>query len=932
MKKTLLMPIILAAVTSISSFALDCNSIGEVKTYNGHYYAKTNQRTTFDAIRVSAMNDNGYLAIPNSEAENNFIQSMVGGNTESWIGIYDPNYSSNYCYDNAACSFDDLRFRDVKGQGITYKNWGIHQPNNFVEVNDLKEGVAEVNPLGENWVTMDGNTGKWFDVGNHKDSNQNPRKHIAVVEFDTKPICFLEDDGPSEVDFQERVCNTQVFDDNVANASNGVEANCLFDINGKEYCPQGLADAASYWAYIDGTALTNTATVTDFAQGESKEFTSSVRDFANSTSTRNSGTVIDYDKGNYHEYTGVVTDWASTITTENTATPIILGTWTYDWWNCDSCGTMPKTYLVNLIRAAGGSGPYSGAGVLNDSSKTVRLGINSTYIDIAPNQVAVVTYKRIGNASTGQYQSSGGKPMIHLMANLACNNWATQAATKDYPAHTYCADKGSNTNMSCPSGYTKKMNASGQYYCYYNVTTCPDSYQNTGSGCKKDINYKYYSYGCEEGYEVVNRGFTSFTKTDPDTSAVNWITLDDAVNDINPPAANCSRILNYNFYTYGCETGYVPISAGLTSCPRTDTSTSGVNSTLASDCNSPTPPAANCYKDISYKHYTYSCPAGYTIANYGLATCPKTDPNFAINNENSLNDSCNEAVAPIGNCSKNIEYAFYEYVCTGANNQFNEAYAAVSGGMTSCDRTDADLVNTNAELGNNCNDSVAPANNCRTTEYTCNSEIREPVFIDNKWQCSPYPCYGNENMEDLSQNVGSLDKDNNGWQEDGKCSGTIYIFNGKANECRSSDKFFGLAGGGCCKDDKYALGLLSCNAEEKELQIKKEGKKCHEVGEYCSKKISLGFAKICVRESKSYCCFSSTLARIIGEQGREQLTDIDWGTPENPNCRGFTVEEFQRLDLSQMDLTEFTESIELPDVVSKQETIVNKINAHVNLL
>ena len=74
------------------------------------------------------------------------------------------------------------------------------------------------------------------------------------------------------------------------------------------------------------------------------------------------------------------------------------------------------------------------------------------------------------------------------------------------------------------------------------------------------------------------------------------------------------------------------------------------------------------------------------------------------------------------------------------------------------------------------------------------------------------------------------------------------------------------------------------------------------------------------------CCFNSTLGRIIAEQGRNQLTDIDWGVASNPNCRGFTVEEFQRLDLSQMDLSEFTNSIQLPNVENKQTAIIDKIN------
>ena len=46
----------------------------------------------------------------------------------------------------------------------------------------------------------------------------------------------------------------------------------------------------------------------------------------------------------------------------------------------------------------------------------------------------------------------------------------------------------------------------------------------------------------------------------------------------------------------------------------------------------------------------------------------------------------------------------------------------------------------------------------------------------------------------------------------------------------------------------------------------------------------------------------------------------------------YAVEEFQRLDLSQMDLSEFTNSIQLPDVTNKQTAIIDKINSHINLI
>ena len=129
--------LILIAFSFTYLFAIDCNSMSSVSTFNGHYYAKTNSRTSFDTIRVSAQNDKGYLAIPDSKEENEFIKTLVGGNTEAWIGIFDPNYAKNYCYDNASCFFDDARFRNVKSQVLTYKNWASYEPNNFLENTDI---------------------------------------------------------------------------------------------------------------------------------------------------------------------------------------------------------------------------------------------------------------------------------------------------------------------------------------------------------------------------------------------------------------------------------------------------------------------------------------------------------------------------------------------------------------------------------------------------------------------------------------------------------------------------------------------------------------------------------------------------------------------------------------------------------------------------
>ena len=125
--------------------------------------------------------------------------------------------------------------------------------------------------------------------------------------------------------------------------------------------------------------------------------------------------------------------------------------------------------------------------------------------------------------------------------------------------------------------------------------------------------------------------------------------------------------------------------------------------------------------------------------------------------------------------------------------------------------------------------------------------------------------------------------------------------------------------------------LFGSGCDEKDLQTGSQvaGKDCHYVGDYCELKWPLAG---CVQKAKSYCCFNSKMARIIHEQGRPQLQAFQpngaWGVPELPNCRGFTPEEFQGLDFSRIDLSEYFADLQ-KDLAAKiqgsQATIMQNI-------
>ena len=120
--------------------------------------------------------------------------------------------------------------------------------------------------------------------------------------------------------------------------------------------------------------------------------------------------------------------------------------------------------------------------------------------------------------------------------------------------------------------------------------------------------------------------------------------------------------------------------------------------------------------------------------------------------------------------------------------------------------------------------------------------------------------------------------------------------------------------------------LQGCDQEDMEVGMLRGSGMCHEVGSYCTASV-LG---ICLQRAKGHCCFNTKLGRIIQEQGRPQLKSFNargWGTPKNPYCRGFTAEEFQALDFSKMDLSEYYAEIETRAQTQIQTDMKGKIDA-----
>jgi conjugal transfer mating pair stabilization protein TraN len=155
----------------------------------------------------------------------------------------------------------------------------------------------------------------------------------------------------------------------------------------------------------------------------------------------------------------------------------------------------------------------------------------------------------------------------------------------------------------------------------------------------------------------------------------------------------------------------------------------------------------------------------------------------------------------------------------------------------------------------------------------------------------------------------------------------LFVFKGNSNSCKRQIVNFK----DCCGSGKgwgKSLGLVSCSAEEKLLATSRSKKLCHQIGTFCSKKI-LGQ---CVTKETSFCCFPTKMAKIFHEQGRTQL-GIGWGSPEHPECRGFTIQELSKIDFSKLDLQELyadiAKTLKKPDLENVKRGIQTRVDVMV---
>jgi len=137
---------------------------------NGHYYelitpSPGSSGWTWTGARTDALNRGGYLATVTSQGENDFIQSIVQGNTiRAWLGGTDSAVEATWRWDN--------------NDPWIYTNWGTIQlqPDNY-----------DNDPVGEDYLEIFGALVTCCGIGQWNDLTNAGAGSSYVAEYNSNP-------------------------------------------------------------------------------------------------------------------------------------------------------------------------------------------------------------------------------------------------------------------------------------------------------------------------------------------------------------------------------------------------------------------------------------------------------------------------------------------------------------------------------------------------------------------------------------------------------------------------------------------------------------------------------------------------------------------------------------------------------------------------
>lgn len=599
--------------------------------------------------------------------------------------------------------------------------------------------------------------------------------------------------------------------------------------------------------------------------------------------------------------------WADTTTSECSSTyngSCAVTETDYNWTRetgINNCTSELRSYTCSSDVPA--ADPAVSVTLSTDTSECQSISSNSACQPTGTSCAQMTTYTAAQLASMG------------LTANYCTQTTNNYVCTSTSPVNYTTGSPPTGSNWSCTS--TTQCNASGGVSC---------AIQETDYSCSRttgvdDCVTQQDSYTCSADVPAADPAQTISMSTDSSqcqslatnsSCSVSGTTCLQMSNYDAATLAEMGKSANYCLqtqYTYTCAgwsalnscTGQAPTGAGWSCTSSQQCQASGPNScayTLTNyscsrvdgvngcqtmtdqyDCSADVP-AADPYQNL-IKTYTRG------TWQYSPACEAATDSTCVMQSSSCTDSTPTKTIDGVSvstSCWQQTENWACEAV-TGKSSDCNPAANCTMTGQTCLD------------------DSATSLANCRSVESTYDCVSQSPGLPNTS--CTTSYTNGQQTItaQDDPQNnfAQALAAANTASQSADSYQSTaqVSIFPGNNMDCRKA--IGGLYN--CCKDSGLLLGnLVSCTSEEKQLYSEQTSEKaCHYVGTYCSDKSLFG---VCLERKMSYCCYGSTLARIVEEAGHTQLNK-DWGGAKTPDCSGFTVAQFQSLDLSNVDFSDF---------------------------
>jgi conjugal transfer mating pair stabilization protein TraN len=524
-----------------------------------------------------------------------------------------------------------------------------------------------------------------------------------------------------------------------------------------------------------------------------------------------------------------------------------------------------------------------------------------------------------------------------------------------------------NTTYTCPGG-AWQINDN---ICYNSSTqaasisgySCPNGGTLSGTNCvTSDVANPSVAYACPSGgslsgttCQISNSSAASVSYNCPSGFALSGTT--------------CTQQQSQNAaVSFSCPNGFVLSGS---SCLRENVISADVGYSCPANF---TLNGSNCSQtQSSVATPVYTCPLGYALSgtSCSFTQAQPATPNYACPSGFSLSGTtCSMSVqaSPVYSCPQGFELdgtscrkvmvqaATVRMVCPdGTTLQDGKCYGETAGSPECAD------LEQNAQcrwVKDTCLDEQ-PSGACKVTERTFNCPIPGEAAQQNKEYvcsgglyctngiCEPIEREASNEFKDALVAMGTIDQVHKEFDPD-----AMGLFKGTRQTCHKpvfglvnccAGKVSGLLSGASGAAAYAALGsggitaiagiatqlltVFLCSNEEKQLDVKDRLGLCVNIGSYCSS----SFLGICKTKRKAYCCFESKLTRILQQQGRPQINK-PWDNPKTEQCRGFTVEEFSRLDLSKMDFSEiyseFLEAAKLPNEAQMAADIQAKIQQY----